>query len=87
MEKVTSQAKLKIVQLEPLLEPPWLRLIATNLGKKIYDFIYLVVVRVMVEVEPKNYQIFALNKMDVMDFGGWVQMPVLPIWWIQLQMF
>ena len=46
-----------------------------------------VVVRVMVEVEPKNYQIFALNKMDVMDFGGWVQMPVLPIWWIQLQMF
>ena len=41
----------------------------------------------MVEVEPKNYLIFALNKMDVMDFGGWVQTPVLPIWWIQLQMF
>ena len=30
MEKVTSRAELKIVQLEPWLKPAWLGLITTN---------------------------------------------------------
>ena len=55
--------------------------------KKTISWIFSVVVRATVEVEPKNCPNFVLNKMGVMDFGGWVQMPVLPSWWIRSQKF